>query len=369
MTTSELAEAITPAPATGSRTGRRRSPRRRSRRFWLVLAVVLAGTLSILLGTPVADGDSARDLLSTLLRTPALVGRPDWRFLPAVAGLAAVHYVLAGLALRAAAGPGSRTRLLETTLVQLVATVANRLTPTGLGGAAVNARYLTRRGLPVPEAVGAVAALSLFGGLADALAFLLFSLLGAPLGLRGFDGELRALGSRLQGVVTPLVGAPWRIGVLAIALAALSWLAVRSARAGGRWGRIADGFLRAGRRAAALLRRPGDLAVLLTSSAGTTVVLGVALAVSVMAVAGPAAAPRVGALLAAYMVGAAVGGAVPVPAGIGSTEVALAGAVVLAHVPLGQAVAAVLLFRAVTFWAPVPVGVLATPRLRRAGAL
>ena len=52
----------------------------------------------------------------------------------------------------------------EVLLVQLAASAANRLTPAGLGGSAVTARYYTRRGLDGPAAVGAVAALGAVGG-------------------------------------------------------------------------------------------------------------------------------------------------------------------------------------------------------------
>jgi uncharacterized membrane protein YbhN (UPF0104 family) len=337
--------------------------------LWLVPAAGVTVTLGLILASPVADGDSAQDLVRTLLHTPGLAARPDWRYLPALAALAAVHYVLAGVALRAAAGRGCRTRLRETTLVQLVATVANRVTPSGLGGAAVNSRYLSRRGLSIPEALGAVAGLSLFGGVADALAFVALLLLRAPLGLQGFGSELQALGVRLHQLTAPFVDPPWRIGALAAGLAVLSWLLCRSTRAGRRWPRIADAMEQAGRRATGLMRRPGDLAMLLASSAGTTIVQASALALSVAAVAGSSPAHDLGGLLAGYMVAAAVAGAVPVPAGLGSTEAALVGAVVLAHVSLAHAISAVLLFRLMTFWAPVPVGLLVAPRLRRAGAL
>ena len=51
--------------------------------------------------------------------------------------------------------------------------------------------------------------------------------------------------------------------------------------------------------------------------------------------------------------------------GIGSTEAALVAALAAGGVPPGPALQAVLVFRAVTFWAPVPVGLLACRTLRR----
>lgn len=373
MTTTERSDPAEPSPADRPpHPPEAIAPVRRSPRWWRVLATtvtVLAGIGLLLVGTPVADGDTAQDLVPELVHTPALVASLDWRLLPVLVGLAAAHYLLAGVALRAAAGSACRLPLGESTLVQLVATVANRVTPNGLGGAAVNARYLSRRGLPVPEAAGAVAGLGLLGGVADAVSFMLLLVLGAPLGKEGFSAEFRVLGVGLHGVTAVLVGAPWRIGALTAGAAAVSWLVVRSARATGRWGRLVGGLSRVVRQTAGLVRRPGDVAVLMVSSAGTTILLAMALSVSVAAVAGGTPTGSLGGLLAGYMVGSAVGSAVPVPAGIGSTEAALVGTVVLAHVGLGQAVEAVLLFRVMTFWAPVPLGLLAAPRLRQTGAL
>ncbi|MGW2308405.1 lysylphosphatidylglycerol synthase domain-containing protein, partial [Actinomadura luteofluorescens] len=59
------------------------------------------------------------------------------------------------------------------------------------------------------------------------------------------------------------------------------------------------------------------------------------------------------------------GSAVPTPGGVGSTEAALVAALAALGVAAGPALHAVLLFRAVTFWAPVPLGILACRTLRR----
>ena len=50
-------------------------------------------------------------------------------------------------------------------------------------------------------------------------------------------------------------------------------------------------------------------------------------------------------------------------------EAALVAVLVTTGLPAGAALSAVLLFRAVTFWAPVPVGLLLAPGLRRCRAL
>ncbi|WP_372509158.1 lysylphosphatidylglycerol synthase domain-containing protein [Actinomadura madurae] len=63
--------------------------------------------------------------------------------------------------------------------------------------------------------------------------------------------------------------------------------------------------------------------------------------------------------------GAAAGSAIPTPGGVGSTEAALVAALAALDIDTGAALHAVLLFRAITFWAPVPLGILACRTLRR----
>jgi uncharacterized membrane protein YbhN (UPF0104 family) len=107
-----------------------------------------------------------------------------------------------------------------------------------------------------------------------------------------------------------------------------------------------------------LLRRPRDLLVLLLASAGTTFAMGVAFALSTFTVPGAATVDQTGALITAYLIGAPLGAIVPVPAGLGSTEAALIAALGAADVATGHAIQSVLLFRVITHWAPVPIGVL-----------
>lgn len=280
----------------------------------------------------------------------AAVGHMRWGFLPALVLLSLLHYVFAALALRGASG--RPLPLYEATKAQFTAAAANRLTPGGLGAVAVNTRYLVCRGVPLPRAAVAVAALHVAGLPADLL------LMGAVLGLGGGDDRmLDAMGShaaRAAGLVPPV---PLLVvaGVLLPAAVLLGRRAARSAVVG----RALGGFTE-------LCRRPRDLGVTLAASAATTLVLGLAFALSVLAVPRTTAGPGdVLALIAAYVVGAAAGQAVPSPGGVGSTEAALVASLAALGVPATPALQAVLLFRAITFWAPVPVGLLTCRMLRR----
>ncbi|MBW8485620.1 lysylphosphatidylglycerol synthase transmembrane domain-containing protein [Actinomadura parmotrematis] len=274
------------------------------------------------------------------------LGRVRWELVPLLALLAVLHYLCAAVTLRAASGHPLPLR--EATLAQFTAAAANRVTPGGLGAAAVNTRYLVCRGLPLPRAAVAVAAAHVAGLPADLL-------LAAAVLAASRDG-------RLLGVLGDHAGDAARAVPVEAVLAAAG-LALAAAAV---WGRRA---LRsaAARQAVAglrdLCRRPRDFALMMAASAATTLVMGTAFALSALAVPGAGAAP--GALLIAYLIGAAAGTAVPVPGGVGSTEAALTAALAGLGVAAGPALQAVLLFRLVTFWAPVPVGLLAARTLRR----
>ncbi|TDB84926.1 flippase-like domain-containing protein [Actinomadura sp. KC216] len=311
---------------------------------WTVLGILLiAAALTALLTGAVPHPSGLADAVSA----PAQM---RWEFLPALVLLSVLHYVCSAVALRGASG--RPIPLYETTLTQFTAAAANRVTPGGLGAVAVNTRYLVCQGLPLSRAAIAVAVLQVAGVPADLL------LLGAVLGLGGGDGRVMdALGhhaAQAAGLVPPV---PLLIAVGVLLPAAALWgrRAARSAAVG----RAVAGF-------ADLCRRPRDLAVTLAASAATTLVLGLAFALSVLAVPGTGAGPGDAlALVAAYLVGAAAGSAVPSPGGVGSTEAALVAALASLGIAAGPALQAVLLFRAITFWAPVPVGLLTCRTLRR----
>jgi uncharacterized protein (TIRG00374 family) len=57
-----------------------------------------------------------------------------------------------------------------------------------------------------------------------------------------------------------------------------------------------------------------------------------------------------------YLTGSAIGSIIPTPGGLGAVEAALTAGLTAAGVPGAVAVSAVLLFRLLTFWLPVPFG-------------
>jgi len=250
----------------------------------------------------------------------------------------------------------------ETLLVQLAASAANRLTPAGLGGSAVTGRYFTRRGLTMPSAVGALATLAVLGVLADLAVLTGLVVIGRWLGANGAPHELAALARKVAAVAAPL-RSPWVW--LGIAVAVGAGAAVRMSRApAGRqvWTRFCLPIRQ-------LARHPSTLGLLLLASGSTTLILAFAFVASTRMVPGSHPTVGLGAMLVGFMLGSAAGGAVPVPAGLGSTEAALIGVLVSEHVAAAVAVQVVLIFRLLTFWMPAIVGILATRHLRRRGAI
>lgn len=338
-----------------------------------VLAAVFGGPAVLLAGAQLADADRTETMFASLRAVAAGIPVMHWQFPLAITALACLHYLFAAIALRAVSG--IRAPLPELTLTQLAAAAANRLTPAGLGGAAVNVRYLGRRGVSAGRAVSALTALTVLGAVADAAVFGLLVLGGSWFGITGADGELAALGNRATHLLSAASRLPHPIllitaGAVSI-LTAADWLRRRRGCSGRQpIGHTAAASLAASAaQLAAMLRRPRVLATLLAASAGTTLVLGVAFVLSLAAVPDGTAGINPGRVFSAYLLGAAAANLLPTPAGIGSTDAALVAALVATRIPAGHAVQTVVLFRLLTFWAPAGVGILTARTLRRRGAL
>jgi uncharacterized protein (TIRG00374 family) len=90
------------------------------------------------------------------------------------------------------------------------------------------------------------------------------------------------------------------------------------------------------------------------------------LTVCVAAFGGPVPVARIAVV---YLTGSAIGSIFPTPGGVGAVETALIAGLTAAGVHYAAAINAVLLFRMLTFWLPVPAGWAALKVLERDGAL
>lgn len=328
---------------------------------WLVVAGVLVVILAAVASWIGADSDGTKDIGALSVRVAQDCWHLRWQYAAIVGLLGAVHYVASGVAARAASGLALPFG--ETVLVQLAASTANRLTPAGLGASAVNARYFSRRGLSAASALGAVAALGVLGAIADLVVLAVLVFAGGALGLGSGVNEIHQLASRMTRLAT-LVSSPWLwfgLVLIAAALAGWRWTRRRPLQAGS--------LRRCAAPVAELARHPRRMATLMAASGATTLVLALAFVASTYMVPGPRPHLVLGALLVAYLAGSAAGNAVPVPAGVGSTDLALVTILVAARVPAAHALEVVLIFRMVTFWFPAVAGVFAARHLRHAAAI
>ena len=107
---------------------------------------------------------------------------------------------------------------------------------------------------------------------------------------------------------------------------------------------------------ASVFRQPRRAAALFGSSAALTLAYGLVLAASLLAFGVEVSLVEV---LAVYLGGTAVAAASPTPGNLGAVEVALAAGLTTVGVASAPAVAAVLLYRLLTFWLPVRPGLIA----------
>ncbi|MGW7265974.1 lysylphosphatidylglycerol synthase transmembrane domain-containing protein [Streptomyces sp. NPDC054842] len=228
---------------------------------------------------------------------------------------------------------------------QFAAGAANHLLPTGLGASAVNLRFMTVCGVPLPRASAALA-LYLLAESISRVGLLVVLLFVFPDALR--PGTL---------VPSDAVGPLLVAGVAGLCAVAAALLLVRRVRT------AVGTFLRT-----AL----GEARSVHVSPARACGLWGGALAFPVLQAAGLAAVGRAldvpvppAHLAVAYLAATVAVALVPVPGGIGSVEAALIVTLVAAGSPAALATAAVLGYRIITVWLPLLPGALTLGALVR----
>jgi undecaprenyl-diphosphatase len=252
---------------------------------------------------------------------------------------AAATYVAAALAQRGAVE--RRLPLRPLTLVQVACSFVNRVTPAGTGGLGLNERYLERAGLPRTSAVAAIGLNALAGAVVHALGV---AVAIAALGRSGIGGAPLPKGF---GVLVAVVAA--------FTVAGIVLLSPLRRRIAGPMKRAAGDLVR-------VLRRPLQATELFTGNIGVT--LGNALALAACLAAFHAHADLLQ-VIVVYLGGSAVASVSPTPGALGALEAALVAGLTGVGVLAGPAVAGVLAFRLVTFWAPTVPGFLAFRVVRR----
>jgi undecaprenyl-diphosphatase len=150
-----------------------------------------------------------------------------------------------------------------------------------------------------------------------------------------------------------LTGSPYLllIPIAAVIIGVIVWRAV-----GSRAARAKASAAAASKEFASVFRQPRRAAALLGVSAGLPISYGLVLIASAAAFSVDVALID---MFAVYLAGTAVAAASPTPGNLGAVEVTLSTGLVAIGVPSGAAVAAVLMYRLLTFWLPLLPGFMA----------
>ena len=285
-------------------------------------------------------GELARVSLGHVLRVA------DVRWGVVALALSAVTYV--GAALELSGFVAERLNFTRTLLAQLAGSFVTLVTPAAVGSVALNIRYLQRRKIPAPVAAASV-------GVSQVVAFVLHILL-----LVVFVAVAGAAAKH------PFRPPTWSYFVLAglvvlagVVIAVPAGRRLLRARVQPMLGQVLPRLLE-------VAQQPRKLAEGIGGALLLTLANILCLAACVQAFHGSAA---IAGIAVVYLTGSALGSIIPTPGGIGAVEAALTAGLVAAGLHGTEAASAVLLFRLLTFWLPVPFGWAALSYLERQGAI
>ena len=272
-------------------------------------------------------GELARASLGSTLR------EANWQWGIVALVLSASTYVGATISLSGFVAV--RLSFFRTLLVQVAGSFITLVTPAAVGGAALNIRYLQRRKIPAAVAAASV-------GVAQVVAFVLHIVLIVVFAA--------VAGSSAKEHIQPPQWA-WFVlaGLVVLALAVFAIPAGRRvlrARVSPMLGQVLPRLLD-------VAQQPRKLALGIGGALLLSLSYILCLAACVAAFGRPV---PIASIAVVYLTGSAIGSILPTPGGLGGVEAALTAGLTAAGLPGAVAVSAVLLFRLLTFWLPVPFG-------------
>ena len=317
--------------------------------------------------TPTADAEPARlnrfSTRTVLMAVVALVAvwtllaQLDFQQVSAAVSQANIWWMLAALFFSVATYVGAgltlvafspeRLSLWRSTEVHLASAVVSLVAPAGVGGAAINLRFLNRKGVPTAVGVATVA-------LVQVVQFIVTVVLLVV---------LAAMTGQSTGLTLP---SGWvLVAAGAVVVVAAVVLTIPRARTWA-WAKIEPTYRQVWPRLVWVMSNPVRLAL----GVGGALMLSLSYILSFSASLWAFGYTVPFAVLAiTYLASNTVGSIVPSPGGIGPVELALTAGLVAAGVPYGVALSTALVYRLVTFWIPIPVGWLSLQRLQKVGDL
>ena len=317
--------------------------------------------------TPTADAEPARlnrfSTRTVLMAVVALVAvwtllaQLDFQQVSAAVSQANIWWMLAALFFSVATYVGAgltlvafspeRLSLWRSTEVHLASAVVSLVAPAGVGGAAINLRFLNRKGVPTAVGVATVA-------LVQVVQFIVTVVLLVV---------LAAMTGQSTGLTLP---SGWvLVAAGAVVVVAAVVLTIPRARTWA-WAKIEPTYRQVWPRLVWVMSNPMRLA--LGVGGALTLSLSYILSFSASLWAFGYTVPFA-VLAITYLASNTVGSIVPSPGGIGPVELALTAGLVAAGVPYGVALSTAIVYRLVTFWIPIPVGWLSLQRLQKVGDL
>lgn len=269
----------------------------------------------------------------------------NWWWLPAMLLASLFSYLAAAIALT-----GSVTEPLPvgpTMLTQVASSFASKLAPAGIGGMAVNVRFLQKQGVDEPVAVSSIGLNTAAGAVGHLTMLLVFGIWAGGDAFQTF---------RFPDPTIFIVVALALLAIGGLALAIPATRRILAIRLAPVLGRAVGGVT-------GVLQRPRKMLLLVGGSIAVTTSYLLCVYFGVQAFGGGLSFAVVG---ACYLLGSAVATAAPTPGGLGAMEAALIAALVAAGLDNAVAVPAVFLYRFATFWLPILPGWLSFTYLRRA---
>ncbi|MEU9986545.1 lysylphosphatidylglycerol synthase transmembrane domain-containing protein [Streptomyces sp. NPDC048045] len=233
--------------------------------------------------------------------------------------------------------------------VQFASSFLNRITPSNVGGMALNLRYLQKTGIETGAATASVGLQSLAGAVSNTLVAAVF---------------LAWAGGHRGGVHLDAPVGRYALPVVALVLAAGGLIGLTPPGRRFLHEKVWPFLGSAGSTVKGIATDPVKIAVGTVGAFGLPLVQVVGLALSVHALGGDLPFVQVG---AAYMAARLLANAAPVPGGLGALEAGLIAGLTALGVPAGPATSAVLVYRLLTFWLNVPLGAFALGVVQRKG--
>ena len=228
-----------------------------------------------------------------------------------------------------------KLNFVRTLLAQVAGSFVTLVTPAAVGGVALNLRFLRKSGVANADAAASVGVSQVFALAVHLTLLITFAVV---------------TGSSHSSDLRPPVWLYIALGVLAAGV--LVGLAIPAGRRLAR-SRIQPTLNQVIPRLLDVAQRPAKLAEGIGGALLLTASYILCLDACVRALGGSASLASIAVV---YLTGNAVGSIVPTPGGLGAVEAALSAGLTAAGLAGTEAVSAVLLFRTLTFWLPVPVG-------------